>query len=144
MTKYYLPDNIPKNAHIDNYNIIINKKLKLKAKDTIIIKNDYKLTILSDIQYTIKKIINYGIIDNAGDICVKTLKNYGLINNVDLLIVDKGKLYNKGIIENYYLLYLLRAYNIINKGTINNYEYTSGNIFIDNDRFIGNKIVNYK
>ena len=143
MTKYYIPEKIPHNSKILKNKIIINKSVILKEEDIIIVGKDYNLTILAEVKFTIKKIVNYGKLENAGDICVNTLNNYGFINNVDLLIVNGGDLNNEGIIENYCFLYLLRARKIYNKKDIKNFYYTGGIVLMDEKKLTGKKIKNY-
>jgi hypothetical protein len=140
MTKYILPDKIPENAQILDHEITFNTDIILNENDTIEIKENITLKILSNVKFTVKRIINHGLLENAGDIAAKSIYNYGKINNVDLLITDKGKFVNKGLFENYYLLYLYRARTIINSGIINNYEYMGGKIFYENYKYNGNKI----
>lgn len=140
MTKYILPNIIPKNAQIIDDEITFGQNIILTENDTIEIKKNVTLKILYNVKLTVKKIINHGVFENAGDTATKSLYNYGKINNVDLLIINKGDLYNEGLIENYFYLYLFRAKHIINKKLINNYCYTGAFIFLEEDKFYGNKI----
>ena len=141
MTRYILPEKIPKNAQLLDDEIIFDSETELSENDTIEIKEDITLKILSNVKFTVKRIINKGLLENAGDIAAKSIYNYGKINNVDLLISNKGKFYNYGLIENYYLLYLYRAKKIKNEGVINNYEYMGGKIFYEDYKYKGNKII---
>lgn len=141
MTKYVIPNILPKNAYIDEHDgkIIFNKYVILEKEDEIKIEKGSNLTILPNVKFDVKSIKNYGYIENAGDIYIDTLKNYGKINNVDVIIIGE-KIINYKLIENYCFLYLIKANEIVNKSKINNYSYIGGLILYDESIFKGNLV----
>ena len=141
MTKYVIPNKLPKNAYIDENDgkIIFNKSVILEEDDEIIIEKGSSLTILPNVKFDVKSIKNYGYLENAGDIYTDLLKNFGEINNVDIIIVGK-KIINYKLVENYCFLYLLKAKKIENKSKINNYSYVGGLIIYDENIIKGNPI----
>ena len=145
MTKYVIPNKMPKNAYIDEHDgkIIFNKSVVLEKEDEIKIKKGSNLTILPNVKFDVKTIRNYGYLENAGDIYTDNLKNYGDINNVDIIIVGK-KMVNYKLIENYCFFYLLKANIIINNSKLNNYSYVGGIILYDKSIYKGNKIKDHK
>lgn len=145
MTKYVIPNKLPKNAYIDELDgkVIFNKSVIIEKDDVIKIEKDSNLTILPNVKFDVKTIRNYGYFENAGDIYTDNLKNYGQINNVDIIIVGK-KIVNYKLIDNYSFLYLLKANVIVNKSKLNNYSYVGGMILYDKSIYKGNKIKDHK
>lgn len=143
MSIYNIPDSMPINAYLDDEGkVIIGKDVKLNEDDSIYVKKGSKLTILPNVKLDIKELINHGYVENAGDILIEVFENHGEVNNVDLLII-KNRLYNNGLIENYNYLYLLKAREVNNKDTINNYLYIGAFVFYDVSLLKGNKIKNF-
>lgn len=143
MSIYNIPDSMPINAYLDDEGkVIIGKDVMLNEDDSIYVKKGSKLTILPNVKLDIKELINHGYVENAGDILIEVFENHGEVNNVDLLII-KNRLYNNGLIENYNYLYLLKAREINNKDTINNYLYIGAFVFYDVSLLKGNKIKNF-
>ena len=140
MTIYRFKDILPNGCHKENNTIIINKNTELDFNDIIIIEQDMRVIILPKSKIYVMKIINYGEIENGGELFTFSLENYGLIKNIDLLVVEKGSLYNNGIINNYYYLYLLKSSKINNDGKLNNYSFVGGIIFIDKEKLFGNNL----